>query len=82
MSFPNASVPTNVPVHPTPLYEAALSFGIFACANYFFPLPPLAAAWLEPPLAEDDRFNIFHGRLFVARLFEEVRDTGIDPRAM
>jgi phosphatidylglycerol:prolipoprotein diacylglycerol transferase len=42
MSFPNASVPTYVPVHPTPLYEAALSFGIFACANYFFPLPSLS----------------------------------------
>jgi len=30
MSFPNGAVPTDVPVHPTPLYEAAVMLGIFA----------------------------------------------------
>merc|ERR1712107_80962 len=39
MSFPNASEPTNVPVHPTPLYEAAMSFTIFAFVRLFLPLP-------------------------------------------
>ena len=37
---------------------------------------------LEPPLAEDDGLDVLHGRLFMARLFEEVRDGRVDPRAM
>merc|ERR1711953_1341220 len=39
MSFPNAIVPTRVPVHPTPLYEAAMSFTTFALARLLLPLP-------------------------------------------
>merc|ERR1712187_57929 len=39
MSFPNAIVPTTVPVHPTPLYEAAMSFTTFALARLLLPLP-------------------------------------------
>merc|ERR1712187_884358 len=39
MSFPNAIVPTTVPVHPTPLYEAAASFTTFALARLLVPLP-------------------------------------------
>lgn len=30
MAFPNGTVPTNVPVHPTPIYETLLSFTFFA----------------------------------------------------
>ena len=29
MAFPNGTVPTNVPVHPTPIYETLLSFTFF-----------------------------------------------------
>merc|ERR1712048_102389 len=39
MSFPNAIVPTTVPVHPTPLYEAAMSFTTFALARLCLPMP-------------------------------------------
>merc|ERR1712048_1106695 len=39
MSFPNAIVSTTVPVHPTPLYEAAMSFTTFALARLLLPLP-------------------------------------------
>jgi len=41
MSFPNALVPTREPVHPTPLYEAALSLTIFILVRCSAPLPPL-----------------------------------------
>ena len=30
MAFPNGTVPTDVPVHPTPLYETLISFAFFA----------------------------------------------------
>lgn len=33
MSFPNAMVPTRVPVHPTPIYEAFCSFCVFLIAR-------------------------------------------------
>jgi len=39
MSFPNAMVPTNVPVHPTPLYEAAASFFVFQLSRSVVPMP-------------------------------------------
>ena len=29
MAFPNGTVPTNVPVHPTPIYESLMSFALF-----------------------------------------------------
>merc|ERR1712151_22614 len=38
MSFPSAMVPTTVPVHPTPLYEATMSFTIFALARLLLPI--------------------------------------------
>mmetsp|Transcript_13096 Transcript_13096/g.24102 ORF Transcript_13096/g.24102 Transcript_13096/m.24102 type:complete len:304 (+) Transcript_13096:63-974(+) len=38
MSFPNAAVPTAVPVHPTPLYESFLSFLVFMSVRAIFPL--------------------------------------------
>lgn len=39
MSFPNAADPTTIPVHPTPIYEGALSFIVFLLALILFPLP-------------------------------------------
>jgi len=41
MSFPNALVPTQEPVHPTPIYESICSFIVFAAARGVFPLPPV-----------------------------------------
>lgn len=29
MAFPNGTVPTDIPVHPTPIYESLMSFGLF-----------------------------------------------------
>mmetsp|Transcript_44782 Transcript_44782/g.107032 ORF Transcript_44782/g.107032 Transcript_44782/m.107032 type:complete len:123 (+) Transcript_44782:2-370(+) len=39
MSFPNAMVPTLVPVHPTPIYESICSFLVFVAPRLLFPLP-------------------------------------------
>jgi len=39
MSFPNASVPTYEPVHPTPIYESLTSLFIFVVVNAFCKLP-------------------------------------------
>jgi len=39
MSFPNGLVPTKQPVHPTPLYEAALSLSIFILVRWLSALP-------------------------------------------
>lgn len=39
MSFPNGMVPTNDPVHPTPLYEAACSFTVFCVSRWVLPMP-------------------------------------------
>lgn len=40
MSFPNGLVPIHEPVHPTPIYEAALSMSIFILVRYLAPFPP------------------------------------------
>lgn len=44
MSFPNGGVPTNLPVHPTPLYESACSLVVVLLVRGLLPLPsaPLA----------------------------------------
>jgi len=39
MSFPNAAVPTHVPVHPTPIYEALCSGFVVLLVRTLFPLP-------------------------------------------
>mmetsp|Transcript_26286 Transcript_26286/g.57023 ORF Transcript_26286/g.57023 Transcript_26286/m.57023 type:complete len:313 (-) Transcript_26286:116-1054(-) len=45
MSFPNGMMPIDEPVHPTPLYEAVLSFTVFWVSRTWIPLPqPEAAA--------------------------------------
>ena len=36
VAFPHGSVPTNVPVHPTMLYDAILLFIFFLSINYFY----------------------------------------------
>jgi len=40
MSFPNASFPTELPVHPTPLYELVCSFAVFCLARRYFDFSP------------------------------------------
>lgn len=39
MSFPNAMVPTRVPVHPTPIYEGSLSLLVMLMVRWLFPFP-------------------------------------------
>lgn len=39
MSFPNAAVPTRVPVHPTPIYESLCSGAVVIIVRCLFPLP-------------------------------------------
>lgn len=39
MSFPNGQVPTQLPVHPTPIYEGTCSFLVFVIVRALFPLP-------------------------------------------
>lgn len=43
MSFPNGQLPTLLPVHPTPIYESACSFLVFASVRGFLPLPKVEA---------------------------------------
>eukprot|EP00927_Polykrikos_kofoidii_P045431 TRINITY_DN3940_c0_g1_i2.p1 TRINITY_DN3940_c0_g1~~TRINITY_DN3940_c0_g1_i2.p1 ORF type:complete len:334 (-),score=54.40 TRINITY_DN3940_c0_g1_i2:72-1073(-) len=42
MSFPNATDPTLVPVHPTPIYEGICSLIVFLVVRGVFPLPQVA----------------------------------------
>eukprot|EP00928_Gymnodinium_smaydae_P030732 TRINITY_DN22772_c0_g2_i1.p1 TRINITY_DN22772_c0_g2~~TRINITY_DN22772_c0_g2_i1.p1 ORF type:complete len:325 (+),score=60.66 TRINITY_DN22772_c0_g2_i1:167-1141(+) len=39
MSFPNAMIPTHVPVHPTPIYEGWCSLCVFLITRWLLPLP-------------------------------------------
>jgi len=36
VAFPHGTVPTNIPVHPTMLYDAILLFIFFLCINYVY----------------------------------------------
>jgi prolipoprotein diacylglyceryltransferase len=49
MSFPFGQVPTVVPVHPTPIYEAIGSFAIFVLVRWLFPLPSAPEEASEAP---------------------------------
>jgi len=44
MSFPNAALPTQIPVHPTPIYESLCSLAVFGIVRGLLPLPKLLEA--------------------------------------
>lgn len=64
MSFPNGGDPTEDPVHPTPLYEAACSFAIFAVVSYLWQLP-------QPKWKEGRRTSATLMMYGVSRVFME-----------
>merc|ERR1719183_3146752 len=51
MSFPYGQVPTQVPVHPTPIYEGSCSFMVFFLVRTIFPMP---AEPLEDAAGKED----------------------------